>query len=133
MAGTKLNIQHLSIQGPAQASVSDPQQKPTNLVAIDSSWRFCDEGCQYCDSFAKPVNCSMCDRLGCDECMGTLSGKRLCTVCKEDIEHPELKGRDGSMGLDASGNLVYHPLAKVLMFPVGATPRHAWRQQGGAA
>jgi hypothetical protein len=106
------------VRGLAQTSVN-PQQKPTNLVAIDTSWRFGDEECQYCDSFAKPVGCSVCDREGCDECLYTVNGKRLCTLCKEELEHPERKGHDGSIGLDASGNFVYHPPAKVLMFPVG--------------
>ena len=125
MANRKGNTQFISnevVAGLAQTSVN-PQQKPTNLVAIDTSWRFGYEGCQYCDSFAKPVSCSMCDDIeGCDECMWTVNGKRLCTTCKENIEHPERKGHDGSIGLDASGNFVYHQLAKVLMFPVGATP-----------
>lgn len=137
MAQQKSTIQFTSNQtcGLAQTSVSNPQRTPTNIVAIDTSWRFCDDGCQYCDSRAKPVNCSMCDLEGCDECLWTVNGKRVCTACKEEIEHPELKGHDGSIRLDTSGRLVYDPprMAKVLMFSVGANTRHAQRPKWGAA
>ena len=140
MAKRNRTTQHVSeavtssvVYGLTQTSISSPQQKPTNLVAIDSSWRFCDKGCQYCDSFAKPVKCSACGIEGCDECLYTVKGKRLCTACKEELESPELARRLGTIELDNDGAFLYKALAKVLMFPVGATPRHLGRHEGGAA
>jgi hypothetical protein len=101
---------------PSQDS-RNPQQKPTNLVGIDQSWRFCDEGCQYCESFAPPVQCAACDLLGCDECLWTVNGKRLCTTCKEDEEGivPPT-----AISLSEVGEFVVRRPAKILMFPVGS-------------
>jgi hypothetical protein len=151
MAKKQRNIKNISPQsnqarsdvahGLAQTSVSNSQQKPTNLVAIDTSWKFGDEGCQYCDSFAKPVNCSMCDIEGCEDCILTIDGKRVCVLCADQLKQSELREQILALASDSRNGFIYDPgsdslrlaPAKVLMFPVGVTPRHAVRPEGGPA
>lgn len=74
----------------------------TNLIVIN-------EECQFCKSTAKPVGCSKCYALLCEDCVDYFKGKPVCNFCRDELENPKR-------------------LAKVLMFSVGATSRHVKRR-----
>lgn len=99
-------------------------QEPTNLVSIDSSWRFGDTGCQYCDSFAAPVQCSVCSIEICKDCADTLNGRRACSPCRDELELFQ------SLAIGTGSHLAgdsHRGQAKLLLFPGAATQRHASR------
>jgi len=77
------------------------ERQNTNLIVIN-------EECQFCESTAKPIGCSKCYSLLCEDCIDYLNGKPVCSFCRDELENPKR-------------------LAKVLMFSVGATPRHLER------
>jgi len=74
-----------------------PEKNNTNLIVIN-------ELCQFCASTAKPVGCSRCYTLLCEDCIDYLKGKPVCLFCHDELENPKR-------------------LAKILMFSVGATSR----------
>ena len=80
------------------ASRRKSEKNNTNLIVIN-------EVCQFCESTAKPVGCSKCYMLRCENCIDCLKGKPVCSFCRDELENPKR-------------------LAKVLMFPLGTTPRH---------
>jgi hypothetical protein len=106
----------------AEEQNTTPEQEPTNLISIDSSWGFGDTGCQYCDSFAKPVQCSVCKIEGCEDCAYTVTGRRVCALCKDELEQSETRKQLTTLAGDTQRGL-----ARLLLFPVATTQRHAWR------
>ena len=74
------------------------EKTDTNVIVINQE-------CQICASAAKPVGCSKCYTLLCEDCIGYFEGKPICSLCRDELENPKR-------------------LAKVLMFYAGATPRH---------
>jgi hypothetical protein len=72
-----------------------PKKKAyTNLVVIN-------EECQLCKSTAKPVGCSKCYLLLCEDCIEYIHGKAICGFCRDELQNPKR-------------------LAKVLRFSVSA-------------
>jgi hypothetical protein len=58
------------------------EKNDTNLIVIN-------EECQFCESTAKPVGCSRCYALLCEDCTAYINGKPVCSFCCYELENPK--------------------------------------------
>jgi hypothetical protein len=92
-----VELELLPYQRKSRKSRRKLKKADTNLIVIN-------EECQLCKSMAKPVGCSQCYTLLCEDCVEYVKGKAVCSFCRDELQKPKR-------------------LAKVLVFPVGA-PSH---------
>ncbi len=58
------------------------EKNNSNLIVIN-------EECPLCQSTAKPVGCSKCYTLLCEDCIDYFNGKPVCSFCCDELENPK--------------------------------------------
>ena len=66
------------------------EKNDTNLIVINQE-------CQICASAAKPVGCSKCYTLLCEDCIGYFEGKPICSLCRDEIGESEASGQSSNV------------------------------------